>query len=234
METRIAALERRLRWLAGYAAVLTLVALGAVMTGAGSRDGAPEIIRAKGLVIVDEHGRDRILVGAPIPASADRVRTDFAKASAAWGKRYPNMDWYKTLNHSTNGMMILDDHGFDRIVVGDPVPDPNIGARVSASTGLAINDAEGFERSGWGHFPKSGHVGLGLDHPGGEGLNLIVRDAGEAGMMVQGARGEQSAWFGVAPANGQLLGNAGAFNGYRLRTGEKVTQEVNGAAPKAP
>lgn len=34
------------------------------------------IIRAKGIIVEDENGRDRILIGSPVPFSKDRVRTD--------------------------------------------------------------------------------------------------------------------------------------------------------------
>lgn len=37
------------------------------------------VIRAKGIVIVDEKGKDRILIRAPIPYSKDRVRTNMDK-----------------------------------------------------------------------------------------------------------------------------------------------------------
>jgi hypothetical protein len=41
-----------------------------------------EIIKTKGIVIVDENGKYRILIGVPIPPSKDRVRTDTAKVRA--------------------------------------------------------------------------------------------------------------------------------------------------------
>lgn len=37
-----------------------------------------DLIRSKGIIIEDENGRDRILIGAPVPYSKNRVRTDTA------------------------------------------------------------------------------------------------------------------------------------------------------------
>jgi hypothetical protein len=52
--------------------------------------GGPEkkfgIIRAKGIVIEDSAGRDRILIGSPIPLSGDHVRTDTAMVRKYWGR----------------------------------------------------------------------------------------------------------------------------------------------------
>lgn len=39
------------------------------------------------------------------------------------------MGYYQDYIHETNGMLILSEDGFDRLVVGDPVPDPSIGRR---------------------------------------------------------------------------------------------------------
>ncbi len=41
--------------------------------------------------------------------------------------------------------------------MGYPVPHPNIGRRIGPRTGLAINDAEGFERSGYGLLLAKAH-----------------------------------------------------------------------------
>ena len=45
-----------------------------------------------------------------------------------------------------SGIVIEDEQGRDRIVIGSPVPNPREGRRSSPSTGLVINDAEGYER----------------------------------------------------------------------------------------
>ena len=36
----------------------------------------PEVIHAKGIVLHDDDGKDRIVMGFPIPQTADRERTD--------------------------------------------------------------------------------------------------------------------------------------------------------------
>src|SRR4051812_49352041 len=141
--------------------------------------GADRILRARGLIIEDEAGHERILIGAPVPAAANRVRTNEARVRQLWGRRFPDTDrymgFYKDYRHSTNGILILDDQGFDRVALGDPVPDPNIGKRVGPSTGMVVNDEQGFERTGYGLITVDGkhRVVLGLDSAQGqEGLTL--------------------------------------------------------------
>ena len=140
-------LTRAIRWLQAYAALMT-VALAVLFFRSGTdTDG---ILRARGLIIEDDAGRERILIGAPIPEAANRVRTDESRVREVWLPRFSEeyMDWYQDYNHSTNGILILSEDGFDRIALGDPKPDPNIGKRIGPSTGMVINDAEGFERMG--------------------------------------------------------------------------------------
>ena len=196
-DVRLGALERQVRRLRAYAAAVTLIVLAlplVALTRAPGRD----VLRTRGVIIEDERGVERILIGAPVPAAANRVRTDFDKAKATWGQRYPNMEWFKKLDHSTNGMVILDANGQDRIVIGDPTPDPNIGRRIAPSVGIVINDAEGFERSGWGYFPKLDRVGFGLDRQDGEGVNLFIREDGACGIRIQDRGGSRRTFLGFA------------------------------------
>lgn len=230
MERSTEGLRRGLFVLAGYSALMTIAVAALfikVFTSSPGPMAADSILRARGLIIVDAQGRDRILIGAPVPDSAARVRTDFGKAVEAWGKRFPNMDWYKTLDHSTNGILILDDRGFDRIAVGDPTPDPNIGRRISPATGVQINDQEGFERTGWGYFAEKGRVVLGLDSPRGqEGVTVFILEDDTTGLSINA--GEKSLFLGSAPGEaappefGLLLKEKG-------RTVKAVTPAKDGA-----
>lgn len=64
-------------------------------------------------------------------------------------------------------LIIVDDEGRERIVMGAPVPEPE-GMRVAPVTGLVINDEAGAERFGVGLL-QTGAVVLGLDAPPGTG-----------------------------------------------------------------
>ena len=154
-----------------------------------------DVIYAKGIVIVDEEGKDRILIGAPVPKSKDRVRDDLEKVKKAWGSEFPSeyINWYQTYHHENFGMLILDDKGFDRLAIGSPTPDPNIGKRIGPATGIEINDEKGFERSGYGLLNVNGknRVVLGLDNDNGtEGLSLILSDEGNTGLFMKSEYGE--------------------------------------------
>ena len=87
-----------------------------------------------------------------------------------------------------HGMLVLDENGFDRLAIGDSTPDPNIGKRIGAGPGIDINDAAGFERTGYGLVTVDGkdRVVLGLDSKSGEeALSLMVREDGAAGLSIR-------------------------------------------------
>jgi hypothetical protein len=68
------------------------------------------------------------------------------------------------------GLVILDNKGRNRIVLGSPVPDPVEGKRSSPETGIIINDSLGLERFGVG-LGATGRMVFGLDAPKDQGDN---------------------------------------------------------------
>jgi hypothetical protein len=209
-----------------YCAFLTLASISLVFVAFKFQRPDDDVIRTKGIIITDKNGKERILIGAPVPGSVDRIRSDFEKAKNAWGKRFPSFDWYKSLNNATNGMIIIDESGYDRIAIGDPVPDPNIGKRIASSVGIAINDNEGFERSGWGFFPEKNRIVLGLDSPNGsEGIILSILEDGSTGMSVMS--GKNTAYIGSAPANGMITELPEALNGLLIRDSSGTKYKLN-------
>jgi len=113
MNARIDHLERELRMLKLYALALTGFILVLLLSGFRSHGTDDQILRARALVIVDEQGRDRIIMGAPMP-------------------------------------------------------DPSEGERISPTIGMMINDTDGFERFGLG-LQENGRVVMGFDAPPGTG-----------------------------------------------------------------
>jgi hypothetical protein len=212
------------RLLQSYAAVVTLVLAASAIAGFRSRSD-DQILRVRGLVIVDAQGRERILIGAPIPAAKNRVRTDTARVRAIWGKRFPReyMEYYKGYRHDVNGIVVLDANGFDRVALGDSVPDPNVGRRIGSEAGVLINDAEGFERAGWGLLNVRGRnrMVLGLDDDNGdEGVTLAVFDSGAVGIMTKA--GDQTVYLGTAPPNDHHTQLAEPFHGVLIKKGTNV------------
>jgi hypothetical protein len=65
-------------------------------------------------------------------------------------------------------LIIEDEAGRERILIGAPVPDPREGKRISPSVGLVINDENGFERFGV-NLQANGRMLVGLDAPPGTG-----------------------------------------------------------------
>lgn len=215
--------------------IVAVMAAGphALLRGAAQDTAAAEeqILRARGLVIVDEAGRERILIGAPIPDAENRVRTDMARVEEIWGPRFPRAyidEYYPNYRHRMHGMLVLDENGFDRIAFGDSVPDPNIGQRVGPASGLLINDAEGFERSGYALLDVDSvyRVVLGLDGDDGrEGVVLSLHDGGPRGLTISG---DASIFLGTAPES-TYVARGEAFSGLLMETeaGEAHRLEID-------
>lgn len=126
------------------------------------------------------------------------------------------------------GMLILDEKGFDKVAVGDPLPDPNIGKRIAPSTGIAINDDQGFERTGYGLLKVQDHyrVVLGLDSPGGqEGVSLSLLDEGSLGLTMR--RADRQIDLGISPADSPVTRDQEPFHGLRLSSGGEVKYEIS-------
>ena len=166
-----------------------------------------KILRAKGIVIVDDNGRERILIGAPLPQAGNRVRTDTARVRALWSNRFGNanqyMKWYRDYSHTANGILILDEEGYDKVCLGDGVPDANIGPRIGQQTGLIFCDNEGFERGGIGVInvgDKQNRVVMALDGENGtDATGISVMEDGETGFFA-GGKGYRM-FLGASPAD---------------------------------
>ncbi len=243
-QTRIVRLERRLYFAYLIIAAVVLLQIGSFVwspaqaSNEAAESAANKIIKTRGIIIVDEQGRERILLGAPIPAAKNRVRTDLARVREVWGKRFPNpdkyMEIYKNLNHNVTGMLVLDQNGFDSLAVGEQMPDPNVGKRIGETdNGLIFNNEEGFERGGfgWTKFKDgSNNVVLGLDSSKGESLTLVVdekdRIVRNVGIGIRDSK-NQSMFLGSASPNNFRTKLPDAFNGLLIKDGDEVKHQIN-------
>lgn len=220
MEDKIKKLEKQVKTLTGLS-MLLLVAVVLSIVIVPSRVDDDDILRVKGIIVEDEAGRERILIGAPVPPASNRIRTDTSRVREIWGPRFPKkyMEYYKGYSHAANGILILDEKGFDRIAIGSPTPDPNIGKRIGQGTGIQINDEEGFERTGYGMLNVDGfnRIVLGLDGKSGmEALMLSVDDSdGSIGLSVH--NGQNMVFVGHNDASGIQPEGARNFNGILLK-----------------
>jgi hypothetical protein len=231
---KIAALERQIRTfkvISLLSAAGVLVAIVSLLNFRAQAQSSDRVLRVRGIIIEDAAGHERILIGAPIPAAQNRVRTDEARVRQLWATRYPSadryMNFYKDYQHATNGILILDEKGFDRLALGDPVPDPNIGKRNGPSTGMVINDEQGFERFGYGLHKVDGQyrVTLGMDsNQGTEALTLSVRDEGGVGLSINDK--QRIVYAGTAPAGQKVTGVEEPFYGVLVKAPEGVKSMV--------
>ncbi len=197
-----------------------------VLTGEKEDSG---IIRVQGIIIEDHNGNDRILIGAPVPESKDRVRTDTVKVRSFMGERYYKVHspYYHKYKHEANGIIIPDENGIDRLALGDPVPDPNVGPRIGPATGIAINNSKGFERSGYGLLKVNGkdRVTLGLDAENGEGVMLFILENGMAGLLINDPNGP--VYLGKADSVNWFAREAVPFKGIVIRDSTQIKYLLN-------
>ncbi|MBN8699617.1 MAG: hypothetical protein J0L54_08380 [Chitinophagales bacterium] len=227
MDEKVQLLQRQVNKLKLLVAAICLSAILFFILAFGKREENESIIRVKGIIVEDEAGRERIIIGAPLPFAKNRARTDTAKIKSKWaigmGPQYMNN--YKTYNHSANGIAILDENGWDRIVLVDPVPDPIIGNRIGPETGLLLNDDKGLERSGYGLLNVNNQlrVVLGPDHGNGmEGAALSVLPDGSVGLYLDSK--DNSIFAGHVKADHWKSPNKKVFTGITLHdsTGKKI------------
>jgi hypothetical protein len=129
-------------------------------------DQSNAVLRLRGLIIEDEKGRDRILIGAPVPKVVGRRRQDDA-----------------------TGLLILNEDGVDRLAVAAPTPNPqmngHISERIGNAAGLMLDDSDGNERGGFGVLDNDRRVVLGLDYPKGSGEALTLSVLPDEGPSLQ-------------------------------------------------
>lgn len=145
---RLEITERRVRRLLGL-----VVASGAVLVmgaiGGPPGDGSQEVLEARGLIITDDAGRARVVLGAPLGNASD----DPKLAEAI-------------------GLAVLDSLGRMNVAVGANNPlvlaGGETGTRIAASAGLTFYDPrDGKERGGIGAF-ADGRANVCLDYDQGQ------------------------------------------------------------------
>lgn len=113
------------------------------------------VLRVRGLIVEDAMGRERILIGAPVPAVSGRKRRD-----------------------DTVGFIVVGENGADRVALAAPVPEPQtqgvVAKRIGNAAGLVLDDENGNERGGMGVLDNDGRVTLGLDYPNGTGEAITM------------------------------------------------------------
>ncbi len=180
-----------------------------------------DILRTRGIIIEDSAGRDRILIGAPFPASRHRVRTDSTLARKAWAGNFEDpdqyMQWYRDYYHGGTGMLVMNEEGFDRVLVGDKLADPNTGKRMFEPAGILWNDRKGFERGGAGvNTTKDGQARsvIGVDAENGEAAHIIALEDGTNAIAIRGDNG--MLLIGLTNKGSEFFQSKDAFTGMKF------------------
>lgn len=210
-----------MQWMRLYVLISITAIIVCIISAFSGAEKKTGIIRASGIVIEDSSGRDRILIGAPIPFSKDRVRTDTNRVRKFWAKEFEEdaekyMDWYKNYYHGAEGIVIMNENGFDRVLLGDKLADPNTGKRMFEPAGILWNDKEGWELGGAGvNTTKDGKSRsvIGVDDKDGEAVHIIALEDGTKGLVIGGENGRLL--IGMSKKNGQWFQNGEAFTGVK-------------------
>jgi hypothetical protein len=221
MQQEIIQLKKQIQWMRWYIIGCTTVLLLYTLVAFTTPEKKFGIIRAKGIVIEDSSGRDRILIGSPIPHSPDRVRTDTSLVKKYWAKNFDDnaqqyMEWYKQYKHGAEGIVIMNENGFDRVLLGDKLADPNTGKRMFEPAGILWNDKEGWELGGAGvNTTKDGKARsvMGVDDKDGEAVHLTALEDGTKGIVIGGENGRLL--IGMSKENGKWFKNKQAFTGIK-------------------
>src|SRR5215472_10309324 len=173
-ELRLRGLDKKLKLfqiLSGAAAVIAIscIAYVAAQTRWHTNQ-SPGVLRLRGLVIEDAAGRERVLIGAPVPAVQARKRQD-----------------------NTVGVIVLGENGADRLALGAPVPEPQIqgvvSQRIGKGAGFIMDDENGNERGGFGVLDNDGRATFGLDYPSGKGEAITMGVLpGETGIQIHDSK----------------------------------------------
>lgn len=200
---RLRTLERRVRLLGTTCVVLTAALLIAARPRA-------EVLRVRGLVIIDAHGRERIVLGAPM----EQTSTNPKLAGAS-------------------GVAVLDSLGRLAIGAGENVPavvNGRVVVRVGRANGFNIYDPRtGNERGGMGAF-LSGRANICLDYSAAKEAvcSSVADDDSYSAVLLNGTPNEpQYDRVGMfVGADGQ--GSVKAFGGGSEHTGGIVLSAGKG------
>jgi hypothetical protein len=233
MQQELILIKKQMRWLKFYAVVSSAIFVVFLLAAFNKQDEKFGVIRAKGIVIEDGEGRDRILIGSPVPFSKSRVRTDTNLVRKYWAKQYGKdsnqfMKWYKDYYNSAEGIVVMNENGFDRVLLGDKLADPNTGKRMFEPAGILWNDKEGWELGGAGvNTTEDGKARavIGVDDKDGEAVHIIALEDGTKGLVIGGENGRLL--IGMSKKNGQWFQNKNAFTGikYFNNKGELVWEQ---------
>lgn len=159
---------------------LRLATAGLILLAGGGLVAAahpgPDVLRVRGLVVVDSLGRERVLIGAPLSGASANPRLG-----------------------SAEGLVIMDSAGHMLTAVGYNNPlvlsGDRTGKRIGAATGLTFYDPRtGAERGGMGAF-GDGRANACLDYAGKdkEAVRLSVAPADAyAAVLINGTPRERA------------------------------------------
>ncbi len=127
------------------------------------------------------------------------------------------MKWYEDYYHGAEGIVIMNEHGFDRVLVGDKLADPNSGKRMFESAGITWNDKEGWELGGAGVNTTEEGISravIGVDDSHGEAVHIVALEDGTKALIIGGENGRLM--IGMSKKNGAWFQNIEDFTGIKF------------------
>ena len=102
------------------------------------------------------------------------------------------MGWYKKYKNASNGIIFMNEEGFDEVLVGEDLADPNVGVRNYKISGLLVNNKKGWERVGAVvNTLENGKTrqGFGVDDDSGEAMHIVTIEDGSKALIIADENG---------------------------------------------
>lgn len=222
IELRLASLEHQQRTYQLMVSVLIIMLAAALAFHSPTTVTAKspgDVLRAKGLIIEDESGHARIVMGSPTPFIPGRRRAE-----------------------PVDGILLLGANGTDRMIIAYNGPPPQVGGKVirrssPASIGFLMNDQDGDERAGMGVSDDGNRTSLAMDYSDRDALGMLVSPT-FSGFVGFARTGEHNDQFALAvtkngDANFKLAGNDGEEKVIaEARTGAGLKLQVHNPKTK--
>lgn len=178
-----------------------------------------DFLRVKGIVVEDDLGNERILIGAPIPFVSGRKDKKEMQVIGHRNRHYQLELAEGKYRKNDYGIMLLDSLGFDRIMIGQQYGKTDQEKQKPPFTGISIYDSLGEKRTEYGISHAIGnektHLELNTVNKE-EKIALSINEYGVTGLRVQSP--DKNIFLGKTDSINPFFKKQKPFNGIIMKT----------------